>query len=849
MNDHLQLAQTLNQYVQRSGYAVSRLARLTGIPHPTLVNWLSGRVQRPRYWDALVRLAAVLGLNEEEASILLQSAGHPSIRELLGRVSGGEEKALLAPWAKVIKEEQPAPFQAIADLPYFVARESLLEDIKQAILNKRSTPICSLQGMAGAGKTTLAARIAYLLSPHFTDGVLWARVDLSDTMSILSVFAAAYDRDVSQYTDVASRSQFVRMLLAGKRALIVLDNVQRSEEVRPLIPSTGSCAVIITTRRHDLAVSRGIHRFIVGPFGIEGEESMLLFAELLGQERVQREYAELSKIAELVGHLPLAIAIVAGRLAYEHNWSATQFIQRLRQEKKRLNELSYEDQDVVLSFELSYEVLPEEQQQFFAALSVFGGEDFSVEAAAAITQLPEETAHDVLRKLHGISLVQAGREQRYRLHPLLRDYARKKLSDDSLEEAMIDYFVQYTLAYRLDAAVMRRERGNIEYALKSAFERGQFAAFVRGVNVYYRFLLATGSLDAAEEYLLKAQQVGRRVDDQSHAAVSLHYLGQISEKRGNPVQAEKYFRQALELAQRAEAGEVIGGVLINLGILSARQGKSDEAEAYWHEALDYSSQYEKHENVCAILSNLGALATIRGDYPKASVYYERGLETADKWGHEQRKPNLFINLGTLTYKQGDVGRARALYEEALKISRKLDYVHEISVSLQSLGEVAQYGGNYRLAKEYYEASLELLRPSQLKHRMSQVLACLGEVLWLEGDVEGGKSHISEALALARSIEGAINHTTTIILNKWGELQLAIGQLEAAHEAFTESLSIAAKVGSQELMALALFGLSKVSMEKGDVVAAREKGRESLDMLAKLGHMEAVTVQKWLDNMP
>jgi pimeloyl-ACP methyl ester carboxylesterase/Tfp pilus assembly protein PilF len=443
-----------------------------------------------------------------------------------------------------------------------------------------------------------------------------------------------------------------------------------------------------------------------------------------------------------------------------------------------------------------------------------------------------------------MSLVQPGRPQRYRLHPLLRDYARKKLQDDSFEEAMIDYFVEFTQKNRLETAVMRRERGNIEYALKLACDKGKFTAFIRGVNAYYRFLLATGSLVVAEDYLRKAQEAGQHIDDQSIVAVSTHYLGQVREKLGDFIQAENYFQQALQLAQQADAIEVMGGVLVNLGVLSARQGQSDEAERYWNQALDYAGQGQEHENVCAILSNLGALATIRGDYSKAKLYYEQGLATATKWRHEHRMPSLFINLGNLLQKQGDITQAKELYEKALALSRKLEYVFEISVSLQHLGELAQYNGDYSQAREFYKESLKLAQQSHLKSRMSRVLASLGEVLWLGGDIERGTTRLSEGLILARSIEGANNHMTISILNMWGRLQLEIGNLETAQEAFTEALAIATKVGSQELRAMSLFGLSRADFESGNVAAAQEKSRQSFEILSKIGHIEAANVQKW-----
>ena len=113
----------------------------------------------------------------------------------------------------------------------------------------RQVTMTSLRGMGGVGKTALAARLAYQLREHFSDGVLWARLDTSDTLSVLAAFAAAYGQDVSPHRDVAGRAAAVRGILAGKRVLIVLDNAEESAQIRPLLPpSTGQIGVIIWNR-------------------------------------------------------------------------------------------------------------------------------------------------------------------------------------------------------------------------------------------------------------------------------------------------------------------------------------------------------------------------------------------------------------------------------------------------------------------------------------------------------------------------------------------------------------------------------------------------------------------------
>jgi hypothetical protein len=310
------------------------------------------------------------------------------------------------------------PFQAISALMTFVGREVELEDLKRNLLNNGHAAICGVHGMAGVGKTSLAAHIAYQLRSHFPDGVLWARLDTSDTLAILGQFADAYGKDVRQHNDIESRAAIVRSLLEKKQALIVLDNAENSAQVRPLLPPTGSrCAVLVTTRHSNLPVLDGWTPLFLEPFGPESDVALKLFEQFLGSEKVVRHRYTFQQIAQLVGYLPLALAIVAGQLRSEPHHSVAGFLETLRQTGARLESLARDDHNVRLSFSLSYNSLPTELQILFDTLGIFGGPDFSTQAVAFITQTELAVAETYLRRLQNRSLIIAGHETRWRLIP------------------------------------------------------------------------------------------------------------------------------------------------------------------------------------------------------------------------------------------------------------------------------------------------------------------------------------------------------------------------------------------------------------------------------------------------
>lgn len=419
----------LNEYAQRLGYTPSQLARLSGLPRMTLVNWLEGQAKNPRHWQDVLRLAQALRLNQKEADELLQAAGFPAISQLSDQAQKESNREMLGAW--LVNESKPGeqpPFQAIRDLPTFVGREGMIATIQEKLVAGNNNNLFVLEGPAGIGKTVLAARLAYRLRPVFSDGVLWVRLDKTSPMSALQLFAAAYGRDVTMFDDLESRSAAVRSLLAIKRVLIVLDYAQDRQAIEPLLPPSGACAVVITTRNPFLATNLSAERFLVEPFTTD--ETRALFATILGEEVVHQEWADLQRIASLLGFLPLALDIVASRLAYEPGWKAAAFLARLREKQNNLDELVIGERSVRMALETIFALLPLAQQRFFTVLAVFNGADFDALSAAAAANTTVENAAQYLQEFLKLSLVRRGRQNHYRLIPVLQSFASEKAANN-----------------------------------------------------------------------------------------------------------------------------------------------------------------------------------------------------------------------------------------------------------------------------------------------------------------------------------------------------------------------------------------------------------------------------------
>lgn len=790
MPDHL--ADVLGRFVQRSLYSHGQLAELSGVPKNTITNWLGGRVKRPHRWQQLLRIAAALDLTAAETDALLQAAHHAPLAQLRAEAAPAE-RPLLEHWPP----PPPSPFQAIADLPYFVGRETEMEALRRALLEQRVVALCSLQGMGGVGKTALAAHVAYHLRDAFPDGVLWARLDTSDTMSLLALLAGTYGMDVSRYPTVDSRSTAVRGLLAHKRALLVLDNAESSDQVAPLLPpSTGKCAVLITTRR-DLAVSDGWPRVEIRPFSPQSDDALALFAHFLGPQAIRPQREHLLEIAALVGHLPLALALVAARLA--RGMDAAAMREALDQKRSRLGALQRENRSVRASFAVSYAALSPEQQRFFMQLGVFGGDNWDAAAAAAVTETAVAEAETRLQQLQQLSLIQAARPGRYRLHPLLRDFAGEKLAEiggvTAASERMISYYVSMITeaAANADGAALSparfaAEMSNLTATLATAAEQQRGGWLARGVRAFFELFYEQGYLPTLSPYISLALRTAETGDDLENQSV-LHLLrGRLLRWRGQ--NDREAYEQALALARRAEDGDLIVNALKELGSWGWRANDFDAAETYYLQGIAIARESGNRVRLAELLSNLGLIHHHRGAYERAIPCYEESLAVSGETGHVRSQVVVLQNLGCLYADMGDFTQARSFFAEGEAVGLAHDCLTAVMGLLGDWGYRALKHDRLEEATCCFRDSLKLAR--RLNHTISICvrLADLGEAARRRNDRRQAGDYLQEALTLADRRQ----------LRQWRPVvQIRLARLALDRDDSVEAQMLAEEVAAQQAL--------------------------------------------------
>ncbi|MCB0032804.1 MAG: tetratricopeptide repeat protein [Anaerolineales bacterium] len=741
MSDPFTFSETLRQLVDASGYTPGQLAQLADLPKTTIVNWLNGRVIRPRHGDPLLQLGRALRLTSAEMDDLLTAAQHPSLHEFISQLDQSIRHTLPEQWLAPSTNHLPTPFQAPPDIPYFVGRETLLTELQQALQQETHQTIYVLHGMGGIGKTAVATRLAYLCRPFFEDGVLWARVDISEPLNTLQSVARAFGYDVSGHTTLTERSQTVRGLLAHRQALLVLDNAEASEQIRPLLPPTGRCAVLVTSRRQDLAVFVGATRWELTPFAHDSDTAVQLFTRLLGPRVAAHPPDTLHAIAQTLGHHPLALTIAASRLAYETGWQASSLLERLTAASQRLPTLHFETASINASFQVSYEGLNTAERSFLATLSLFGGDSFSAQAAAAAAACTLWESEDRLRRLASLSLIQPHSAQRYTLHPLMRDFAQMQSQDASTFERLVRYYESYLQTHPPHTAALQLEYDNIVHLLEQATAAEQEATLPL-IIALAPYWITQGLYQAAVTYLARGLTSTKHTDKRPWL---LRYRGEVARLQQEMTLAESLLQEALALT--AAETSLHTAVLAELGVVASCEGRTAAAATYFEQALQAAEQERNLDVLAVVLEELGMLAISAGDYEKAAVYFARGLDALRE--HMPGGVTLRKSWGAIHFLQGDYEQAAALFNTAFALAQTAGYQSGQATLLNNLAAVDMVAQDWSAAVEKLHQADTLAQ--QLAHGKMQAIICanLGQVQLALQHPEQAHYTLQQAAALGQ----------------------------------------------------------------------------------------------------
>jgi DNA-binding SARP family transcriptional activator/tetratricopeptide (TPR) repeat protein len=672
---------------------------------------------------------------------------------------------------------QPAvPRTLPPDIPDFVGRGKLVAAVVNILTRSegRGSPVVVITGPAGVGKTALSIRVAYELRQAYQGGHLYVDLHGFDADSSVTPFEVLGRFLRSLGVDGAAipitldeRAELYRNLLAGRAALVLLDNAAADDQILPLIPGEDSCGVLVTSRRR-LGSTLGANTINVDP--LEPAAAADMVSIIAGAERATAEPDAVSELTRLCGHLPLGIRIAAGKLATKPHWSVSKLARQLRDEHRRLDRLTHGALDVRASIALSYRTLDEKARCLLRRLGDVNLPEVTPWVCAALLDASIAETDEVIEQLFDAQLIEVTAERtlsiRYRFHDLVRIFACERATQEESLESLAQARTRAvgaclfltTAAYRV---MFGGDYQNIVgTAPRWAFEDRIVGTWVSDPLSWFdaERQIVTALINRAADWanddacwelactasplyqtgrhyddwqavLGTALAAARRLGDDRGQAAILYRLGWICTDYTEYAEAKKHLELAATLFDKV--GDDHGSAIVTgyLGMVERNLDHDETALECFSRALPVLRDWEDRWGEAFALRSTGQVHLKRTNYDEAAACFESALTINRAIGCLQGQAQAIFWQGMLRQRQARYQEAEASFREALDITRT---IRDRSGQAQChRGLALCYQGRNLLddARRSLEQALDLIRQprsTQMQIMIREAIVALGE---------------------------------------------------------------------------------------------------------------------------
>jgi tetratricopeptide (TPR) repeat protein len=828
---------------------VARLRSLKVWAGDPSYEWIKDRVNRA--WIAAGRPAAELAgtttvkdcfrrgrrrLNTDLV-IAVVRALHPDLAYVTQwgqalRVVAGETRA-----ASQVRVQDTLP----PDLVGFAGRAAELHQL-QAALHRGSTAdgaavTCAIEGMAGVGKTQLAVHAGHLLlRDQPVERVLFVNLrgfhpdptqPPADPAAVLDGFLRLLGVPGTKIPhDLAARTAAYRDRLTDTATLVLLDNAADTDQVRPLLPATPGCPVLVTSR-HRLSDLPTTLRLAVDVF--TPDEATDYLTQALPRVPTGPDPAAAARVAHRCGHLPLALGLITGHIRGTPGWTLTDHADRLDERHHH----QHLDTGVHLALDLSYRHLPASHRRLLRLLALHPGPDLDGYAATALAGGDLPTVRTHLRQLCGDHLLQQGASGRHTLHDLVRAFAAGRAGDEDPPAErhlaltrLFDYYlaVTATATATLHPAEPHR-RPHIRPAAAPTPDLADPGAALTWLDTERPTLIAVAAHTAGHGWPSHAIRL---------SATLFRYLN------------GGYLTDALTIHGHARHAAQLTGdqtgqahTLANLGAVHLWLGQYGPAGKHLHQALHLFHQTGDVIGQARALNNLGNLEERLGRYRPATHHCRLALALYRLAGDRTGQARTLGNLGTVEERRGRHRLAAAHFEQALALFRDTDDRTGEGTALNNLGDAEGWLGRHGPAAEHLRQALALFRQIGSRTGVAWSLVHLGTLHTRLGQPAQASRHHRQALAIHR--ETGDREGQVWALNGLGEAIRAAGRPADALTHHAAALAIAAALSDRHQQARAHTGLGRAHHALGNPADARRHHQHALTLHTHLGLPDATVV--------
>ncbi|TBO59938.1 tetratricopeptide repeat protein [Streptomyces kasugaensis] len=756
----------------------------------------------------------------------------------------------------------PTPVTALHTLPRdvvaFTGRDSELRRLLRTADTRAAEVLAihTIDGMPGVGKTALVTHAAHLLADRYPDGQLFVHLaahtsgqppaDPAEVLAALLLGAGVAPQHIPD--GVEARAALWRARLAGKRVLLVLDDAASRTQIEPLLPSSGGCLVLITSRRRLLALDGTV------PLPLETlppKQATALFTRLIHRNVTEKESEAAAEVVKLCGYLPLAIRLLAAHLAHHPTWDIATYAHEFATAQDLLGELEAGDRAVTAAFDLSYHALSADQQRLFRRLCLHPGPEIGTYAAAALDDLSLAQARRRLNALYTDHFIDEPAPGRYRMHDLIREYALALAAgdpDDDRQYAIIRLYAYYQRVAQVakyffsfprpeaaadEAPVPIAELVNREQAL--AWVRTERPNLIACVNYaalhrqHTRVIQLTDAMSSfpseenhwQEDISLyeKALTAARHSGDRLAQANALRHLCWTQLSGGQYSAPADLAEQALALYRSIGHQHGEANALHALCHTRRLTGRYEAATDLAEQALTlHKSLGDRHGEAKGLLALAWLRRVATAEYEAATALAEQALALYKSLEHQIGEASALCELRVIRQLSGEYDAAADLAGKALVLYRNLGNRYGEALALQGLSRAQEAIGDYEAAADFAEQALALYRTLGDRHGEAEGLQALGKVRLATGDHETAAVLAEQALAIYRALN--FGHGEANALHALAQTRYLSGAFETATELLAQARALFQSFGDDH-------GEAEVLNSTGALLAQSSGPAESL----------------------
>jgi tetratricopeptide (TPR) repeat protein len=614
--------------------------------------------------------------------------------------------------------------------------------------------ISAIGGTAGIGKTTVAVHWAHQVADRFPDGQLYVNLRGFDpagppmtAAEVVRGFLDAFEVPTERIpVSLDAQAALYRSLLAARRVLVVLDNARDAGQVRPLLPGSPGCLVVVTSRNRltSLVAAEGARLLTLDV--LTAAEARQLLARRIGAARVAAEPGAIEEIITRCARLPLALAIVAARATAHPGFALTALAGELRDAQGNLGAFDGGEQatQVRAVFSWSYQQLTTGAARLFRLLGLHPGPDITTPAAASLAGVPPGQAQAMLAELSRAHLIAEHIPGRFAFHDLLRAYAAEQARDCDADDErhaalhrMLDHYL-HTANTAVSCLHTRwvpvtpppaspgvTPQEPASYTAAWAWFEAEYPVLLRAAQL----AAATTGFDACAWQLpwtltdffdrrqhwhdwaatqhtaLAAARRGADRQGKAHAhwslGVSVTWLGQ-------PDDAHTHLQEALRLLE--ELGDQTRQAHIHLDLGRVLQSQRRPADALPHarQALTLSRDAGDRPGQAKALNDIGWYHAQLGDHHQALTHCQQALTLHRALGDRRGEAQTLDSLGYAHHHLGHPQQALAFFEQSLILDRELLYPPGQAIVLSHLGDTHHAAGDITLAHDAWQQALDIV---------------------------------------------------------------------------------------------------------------------------------------------